>query len=181
MILITVCVTLDLRGSLVVLTDHLVGNEVSHGCAHLPATHHLLLPNQQTMQTGILPSTWSWKETETALIAMTAKLQICPREPVRMDKGITRLEMWGKTEIRSRRKVTQDYVSCMVSKETQTSSFVHMQKGINSRLHRGLKWHWMSFWLTFFSLPRHHRTPVAPLTNADPSPHPGFVLESWKQ
>lgn len=81
---------------------------------------------QWRLGTGQAPG--ARKETETALIAMTARLQICPGAPVRMDKGITRLEMWEKTGIRSqkerpcRRKVTQDnnYVSCAVYKENPT-------------------------------------------------------------
>lgn len=51
-----ISVTLDLRCSLVVSTGQLEGNEVSQLCAHLPATHHLLLSKQHTMQSGKLPS-----------------------------------------------------------------------------------------------------------------------------
>lgn len=35
--------------------------------------------------------------------------------------------------------------------------------------------------LTIYGLKRQHRTPAAPLTHADPGPHPGFVLPSRKQ
>lgn len=46
-------VTLDLLRSLGLLTEQLVGNEVSQLPAHLPATQHLRLSIQHTMQTGI--------------------------------------------------------------------------------------------------------------------------------
>lgn len=52
---------LDLR-SILIGTGQLVGNEISQLTVHLPATYHLLLSIQHTMQNGKLPSIYSKRE-----------------------------------------------------------------------------------------------------------------------
>lgn len=97
--------------------------------------------------------------------------------------------MWGKTEIRSRRKdpaggkwpSTIIMWAAWFTKKPKQAHLCTCRKGLTTDCTRmTLKWHRMPFLPTLFNLPGHHRTPVAPLSHADPSPHPGFVLETWK-
>ena len=80
---------LDLRCRMIVSTGQLVGNEVSQLFAHLPATHHLLLSIQHTMQTG--NSVYSKRERERVNNNSGEAPDIF-RAPVKMDGG-RRLEM----------------------------------------------------------------------------------------